>query len=349
MNVLLTSAGRRNYLIGYFQDALRGTGEVVVTDMDPCAPAMHEADRAYVAPRVDDPGYFDFLEKLCLENDIRLLLSLNDLELSHLSKQRERFEQLGVRVVVSSPDVIDICSDKIATYAFLTKHSFATPEIYTSLDEIQEGMDRGQLSFPLIIKARWGSGSIGLRKVDSLEELSDAFHSSTRTVRDSILSGMALADKGPLVVIQPCIDGDEYHLDIINDLHGQWHATLVKRKIAMRSGETDRAVSERNERLEEVGKRIGMQMRHVGNLDCDLLACPQGDFIIDLNPRFGGGYPFSHAAGANVPAALLSWAEDTSHDPADLQIISGIMSAKCSYLVSFSIDKDVMSRAKGVV
>lgn len=305
---------------------------------------MHEADRAYVAPRVDDPGYFDFLEKLCLENDIRLLLSLNDLELSHLSKQRERFEQLGVRVVVSSPEVIDICSDKIATNAFLIKHSFDTPEIYTSLDEVQEGMARGQLSIPVIVKARWGSGSIGLRKVESLEQLNDAFRTTTRTVRDSILSGMALADKGPHVVIQPCIDGDEYHLDIVNDLNGQWQATLVKRKIAMRSGETDRAVSERNGRLEEVGRRIGKQMRHVGNLDCDLLSCSKGDYIIDLNPRFGGGYPFSHAAGANVPAALLSWAEDTSHDPADLQMIPGIMSAKCAYLVSFSVDEGCTPR-----
>ncbi len=108
-NVLLTCAGRRNYLIRYFREALDGRGEIMASDVSGSASAMQEADRAFIVPPVYDPEYFDRLLALCREHQVRLLLSLNDLELPLLARQREKFLAVGTIPVVSSPAVIDLC------------------------------------------------------------------------------------------------------------------------------------------------------------------------------------------------------------------------------------------------
>src|SRR5690554_1630389 len=101
MNVLLTSAGRRNYLVSYFQDVLAGQGHVFAADADPNAAALQVADKAFVAPKFNDEKYFEFLEDICRRHHVSLLLSLNDLELPLLARRRERLQAIGVTVVVS--------------------------------------------------------------------------------------------------------------------------------------------------------------------------------------------------------------------------------------------------------
>ena len=101
------------------------------------------------------------------------------------------------------------------------------------------------------------------------------------------------------VLIQELIIGEEYSLDVVNDLDGRHVATFARCKLAMRAGETDRAVTVDREELHRLGAAIGGQLGHAGNLDCDVLAAQDRMYVLDLNPRFGGGYPFSHAAGAN--------------------------------------------------
>ena len=49
---------------------------------------------------------------------------------------------------------------------------------------------------------------------------------------------------------------------------------------------------------------------------------------MELNPRFGGGYPFSHAAGANVPSALIAWRRGLAPKPEWLRVRPGVLSAK---------------------
>src|SRR5574340_1524927 len=173
MNGLLTSVGRRNYLVDYFREALGREGQVFVADANPFAPAAREADRAFTVPLVKHPDYFDALLDICRRNDVGLLLSLNDLELPRLARQRDRFERAGIHVVISRPEVIDICADKLATAEFLQSQGLPVPRAYVGLKELHQALEAGEISFPLVIKARWGSGSIGLGFVESQLDLEE--------------------------------------------------------------------------------------------------------------------------------------------------------------------------------
>jgi carbamoyl-phosphate synthase large subunit len=141
-----------------------------------------------------------------------------------------------------------------------------------------------------------------------------------RQIARSFLAHASAAAPGHSVLIQERVSGEEYGLDIINDLSGHYVCTFAKRKLRMRAGQTDRAVTVKDKEIEKLGQLIGEQLGHVGVLDCDLFASDQGYRVIDLNPRIGGGYPFSHVAGANVPAALISWLNGEHANPKWFQI-----------------------------
>lgn len=328
MNVLLTCAGRRNYLVKFFRDALGVEGYVFAADASAEAPALQEADKAFVVPRVNQPGYLDSLLAVCQEHEVRLLFSLNDLELPLIARHKERFLQLGTVAVVSAPEVIDTCFDKWATIEFLKHCRLDTADTYDSLDKVQQALARGDLTFPLVIKPRWGSASIGIEYPEDEQELQWAYCLVRKRLSRTILAGPSAADWAHSILIQEHLVGDEYGLDVINDLDGNYVTTFVKRKLKMRAGETDRSVTVEDGRLMEVGKTIGQALRHIGNLDCDVFVTETGCHVLEMNPRFGGGYPFSHIAGANLPAALIAWAVGEEPDPDWLRVEPGVTASK---------------------
>lgn len=333
MNVLLTCAGRRNYLIKAFQEALQGQGHVYATDAHPEAPALQEADRGFTLPPVHHADYAPGLLQLCQEQEIGLLVPLNDLELPQLSEMSAGLQAIGTTAVVSSPAVIETCGDKFATFQFLRQQGISTPGTYLTLAETVAEIECDKLLWPVVVKPRWGSGSIGIEIAHDAEELQLAYRFAGKAVRRSCLAHISQAEPKHCLVIQERIAGDEYGLDIINDLNGRYVTTLSKRKLSMRAGETDRAVTVHDQQLELLGKRIGEALGHIGNLDCDVIVSNDGPVVLEMNPRFGGSYPFSHQAGANLPAALLAWARGETPQPEWLRVRENITSAKCDRLV----------------
>jgi len=320
MNVMLTCAGRRNYLVQFFQQALRGRGEVFAGDSCGEAPALQQADRAFVLPTLSDPAYLDRLVAICERHRVRLLIPLNDLELPHLARHAARFLEVGTIPLISSPEVVEICSDKWETSRFLRISDLKSPETYLSLADAREAVLRGETSFPLLIKPRWGSASIGIDDCEDDQELELAHVLATKRIPRTFLRDG--------IVIQKRLAGSEYGLDVLNDLDGRYQCTFVRQKLAMRAGETDRAVTVRSERLERIGEVIGRRLGHVGILDCDAIATEGGCYVIDMNPRFGGGYPFSHVAGANLPAVLIAWANRERPDPSWLKVEPDVVASK---------------------
>ena len=143
---------------------------------------MQEADLALVVPKVSDPAYFDRLLKFCRGHTIGLLVSLSDLELPLLARQRERFLEVGTLPVISSPESVDLCFDKWRTLEFLRKHGQLLPHTYLLLGEVCAALARGDISFPLVVKPRWGTASIGIEYPDDVEELEMAY----RLVRSAL-------------------------------------------------------------------------------------------------------------------------------------------------------------------
>lgn len=327
-NVLLTCAGRRNYLVAYFRDALAGDGAVFAADASPAAPALAAADTALIVPRINAPHYIDHLLDLCQTHAIAVLVSLNDLELPVLAAARERFLAAGTIPVVSSPAVIATCFDKFATLGFLQQCNLPVPHTYLSLPEARRALAEGRVQFPLVVKPRWGTASIGIDIVQSDEELELSYRLAYYRLERSMLAEVSATAPEQAVLIQEKLAGDEYGLDVVNDLHGQYVTTLARRKVAMRGGETDRAVTVASPLLADLGATIGRTLQHVGNLDCDVFVHEERGVVLELNPRFGGGYPFSHSAGANIPAAVVAWACGRAPAPEWLTLTPGVAAAK---------------------
>ena len=332
MNVLFTCAGRRTYLLKYFKENLTEGDKVVATDMQLSAPALQVADVKLQVPAVYDPEYVNITLNICKEQQIDVLLSLNDLELPILAENKARFEAFGVKVIVSDPKVIDIAFDKYQTAQWVESLGLVAPKTYVRLEDVKSALATGEIEFPLFMKPRWGSGSIGLESIADMEELDIYYNLLMKKIKKTILATASVGDE--YIMIQEKLTGAEFGLDIMNDLNGKNVGVSVKQKLAMRAGETDKAVTVDLPEVREMGRKIGETLGHIGNLDVDIMQRADGAYcVLELNPRFGGGFPFSYEAGVNMPKAIIQWAKGERVDPAILQPEYGRMFSKNDYLM----------------
>lgn len=332
MNILFTCAGRRTYLLKYFKENLSEGDLVVATDMQLSAPALQVADEKLRVPAVYDPVYINTTLDICKEYKIDALLSLNDLELPILADSKSKFEELGVKVIVSSPEVIDICFDKYKTAKWIESIGLESPKTYVRLEDVKRALEMGEVSFPLFMKPRWGSGSIGLESIADMEELDIYYNLLMKKIKRTILSTASVGDE--YIMIQEKLMGNEYGLDIMNDLEGNNVGVSVKQKLAMRAGETDKAVTVDLPIVRKMGEQIGKELKHIGNLDVDIMQRANGDYcVLELNPRFGGGFPFSYEAGVNMPKAIIQWIKGENVDASMLQPEYNRMFSKNDYLM----------------
>lgn len=340
LNILLTSVGRRSYLVEYFIHALNGRGEVHVANSTEISPAFIVADKSVVTPLIYDDNYVDFLIEYSKKNNIKAIISLFDIDLMVLAQNKEKFLENGIEVIVSDERVISICNDKWNTYRFLKDNGFNVPKTYLSIQKVKQEICDKLLTFPLILKPRWGMGSIGVYQADNEEELDCLYKKILRDIQNSYLKYESRKTPEQCVLIQEKLEGQEYGLDVINDLHGNYISTSVKKKYAMRSGETDCAITVDNPQLRNVGKKLSENLKHVANLDTDVFISNEKIYILELNARFGGGYPFSHCAGVNLPQAIINWLLNDKNDNANLIPTYNVLSHKDIKIVQLPLNKN---------
>lgn len=332
MNILFTCAGRRTYLLKYFRENLESGDKIIATDMQLSAPALQAADVKVQVPAVYADNYIDITLDICKEHNVDILISLNDLELPILADNKERFEAMGIKLIVSSPEVIDICFDKYKTAQWVESIGLNAPKTYVRLSDAKAALASGEISFPLFMKPRWGSGSIGLESINDMEELDIYYHLLLKKIKRTILATASVGDE--YIMIQEKLTGSEFGLDVMNDLNGNHVAVSVKQKLAMRAGETDKAITCDLPIVREMGQKIGENLKHIGNLDVDIMQRANGDYcVLELNPRFGGGFPFSYEAGVNLPQAIINWFKGEAVDISMLTPAYGKTYAKNDYLV----------------
>ncbi len=327
MNILLTSVGRRAYLVKYFKDVLGESGQVHVSNSDDMTVAFQYADKSVITPLIYDESYIPFLLRYCQENRIDVLLSLFDIDLLILAQHKAEFAAISTRVIVSAPELIEICNDKWKTYQFLKEHGFCVPKTYLSLQEVMGALDAGILHYPIIVKPRFGCGSIAMSVADDEMSLLYYFSRNTRAVNRTYLKyeSATVEDK---IIFQEFLKGQEYGADIINDLQGNHVNTIVKKKSAMRAGETDIAETVDEPAIRQELDRLGSLTGHIGNMDCDVFLVDGKPYVLEMNARFGGGYPFSHVAGCDLPKAIVQWCQGREVDPKILQAKTGVRAYK---------------------
>lgn len=319
MNILLTSAGRRTYLVEYFKQALKGKGKVHASNSI-LTYTLLQADRYVLTPNIYNLDYISFLLGYCKKHNISAVISLFDIDLPVLARNCQIFKDNSIRLIVSDYRVTEICNDKWLTFEFLHDIGIQQTPTFINLVDAMQAIKQGAISYPLFIKPRWGMGSIGIYKVENEDELDVLYKKLHREIFNTYLKYESEMDRDSCIVIQQAINGQEYGIEIINDLNANYVATMAKKKIAMRSGETDIAEIVDSKLFESIGRRIAENLKHVAILDVDCFIAENGDvYVLEMNSRFGGQYPFSHLAGANMPQQIINWLEGK---PSDISLLS---------------------------
>lgn len=282
MNILILSAGTRNKIVQYFREALEGKGKVIATDMSELAPAIHDADQFYLVPRITEPGYLDTVLDICSKENICAVLSLIDPELSLLAQHEAEFKKIGVTVVGSAYDLCELALDKMQMYGWLCDHGYDCARSYIDKAAFYADVEAGRIGYPVFIKPVRGSASIAISKVYDRETIELLFARNDN------------------LMIQEFLDGQEIGADVYIDMiSGDVVSMFVKRKLRMRAGETDKAVSFKDEKLFALIERFVRDAGFRGQIDIDIFDVNGKYYISEVNPRFGGGYPHAYACGCD--------------------------------------------------
>lgn len=328
MNILLTSAGRRTYMVQYFKEALKNLGKVHASNSI-YTYTLGCADHYVLTPNIYDSNYVDFLIQYCKKWNISVVISLFDIDLPVLAQNKERFLKEGITVIVSDYSVTRICNDKWLTYEFFVQAGLKQTPSFLNIAEVKSEIKNGIIDYPLIIKPRWGMGSIGIYKANNEEELDVLYKKLHTEIFETYLKYESKEDIDNSIIIQKVIKGQEYGIEILNDLEGNFVTCIAKKKIAMRSGETDVAEIVDNTPFLELARIISENLKHIANLDVDCFITENCDvYVLEMNCRFGGQYPFSHNAGVDFPKQIIEWLKGNPTNVNNITPQIGIRSCK---------------------
>ena len=298
MNILILSVGTRNKVIQYFKRALGSEGRVIVTDMSELAPAVYEADKFYKVPRMTEDGYIDVIFDICKKEKISGVLSLIDPELSLLAENADKFAELGVTVVGSPYELCERALDKMEMYRWLTSRGYRCARSYVDKDEFYRDVAAGLIDYPVFVKPVRGSASIAISKVYDRETVELLFAHSDN------------------LMIQEFLNGQEIGADVYIDMISRRTVSIfTKKKIVMRAGETDKAVSFKDERLFDLISGFVKDSGWVGQIDIDIFEVDGEYYISEVNPRFGGGYPHAYECGCDHMKMIINNLKGMENEP----------------------------------
>ena len=282
INILVTSAGRRVSLVKSFQNTLKefnNLGKVFTTDMNPnLSSACQVSDGFLKVPRVTDKEYLPILKEFCIENDISIVVPTIDTELHILASVKDEFLKEGILIAVSNVKLCETFYLKSSTEKFFIENEFDTPRVIE---------DISRCDYPIFAKLNNSSCSVGAMKVYTPEEA-------------KILS----QDKN--YIFQEFIDGEEYTVDVFIDSKGDVISIVPRLRIEVRAGEVSKAKTVKDERIiDEVMRLCNCLDGAYGCLTIQLFKTDERIVFIEINPRFGGGYPLSYLSGANFAKYLI--------------------------------------------
>lgn len=326
-NILLCSVGRRKYLIEYFKDAWKDKGKVHACNSVETL-ATQAADHSFISPLIYQENYISSLIDYCNRFSISTIMSLFDIDLLILSKHKKDFLSNGITVLLADENSISICNDKWKTYQFLIDNNIGTPKTYKNILDAKDAILKGNLSYPVIVKPRWGMASIGVYSVENDEELTVLYNKSKQDAFRTHLKYESSLTASEAVIIQEKMSGFEYGIDVLNDLNGRYVATFAKKKITMRAGETDIGEIVSPLPFQNMAEIISNKIKHQGLLSVDSFVSDSNIFVTEINCRISGHYPISHIAGVDLPRQIIKWIEGGGTDKSLLHCKEGTLVSK---------------------
>ena len=281
MNILMCSVGRRGELLKNFKKSMPKGSKIVATDLSPYAPALYFADKQYLVPCIDHPTYIDVIFDICKKEKINAITTFIDPEIEILAKNRKGFSELGVEVLAPYEKTAELCFDKYKMFKYLESCKISTVMTWGTIEEFDEARRLGKVEFPVFVKPRTGSGSVGARKVYSYENL------------------LEVTKKDPTLIIQEFMDCEDLDADVyIDTITHEAVSAFLKKKIETRIGGASKTVSFKDDKLFAFVSEIVKILQFNGPIDMDFFYRNGKYYLSEINPRFGGAY--LHAYGAGV-------------------------------------------------
>jgi carbamoyl-phosphate synthase large subunit len=286
MNILITSAGRRVSLIEAFKKELKllfPNGKVMTTDFNArLSAACQVSDKAFQLPLVSDKNYFDRLLKVCLDHDIKLIIPTIDTELLLLAKKEKQFLKHGIKPIIASEKFIKMCRDKRQIHVFFEENNIQVAKEYSKYD----------YELPVFIKPKNGSRSVDTYIITKHEELTK-YH-----FQNDDLMFLKYLDHTKF---------NEYTCDLYYDKTNHLKCVVPRKRIEVRDGEVNKCVTEKGELVDYLKERLGFIDGAIGCLTAQFFKHKETNEIygIEINARFGGGYPLSYFVGANYPKWII--------------------------------------------
>ena len=282
MNYLLCSVGRRGELIKNIRESISADSVIIASDNSPYAPALYLADKQYLVPRIENEEYIPTLLKICIDEKINAITTFIDPEIEILSKNRDKFSQIGVEVLAPYTKTAELCFDKYKMFQFLLENGINTVMTWGTLEEFSEDYKKGNVSFPVFVKPRNGSGSVGARKIFGYQELSDALL------------------KNQELIIQEYMDCLDLDVDVyIDTISHKAVSAFSKKKIETRIGGASKTISFKDQKLFDFVSKIVSIFDFNGPIDMDFFYKDNMYYLSEINPRFGGAYLHAYGAGVN--------------------------------------------------
>lgn len=298
INILILSAGTRNKVVRYFKKTLAGQGKVVATDCQNIAPAIYDADKCYIVPRITSPDYIDIIAGICQKEHINGILSLIDPELELLAENREKFEKIGVTCIVSPLEAVKMAFDKMKMFRFCESNGIDSVKSYDDIDRFKADLAKGKIAFPVFVKPICGSCSINIQRVEDMAMLEELWRRYDN------------------LMIQEFMTGQEIGADVyIDPLSGEVIEIFTKKKLLMRAGETDKSVSFKDAKLFDFIKNFVTKAGYKWNIDIDIFEKDDKYFVSEVNPRFGGGYPHAYECGCDFMQLIKNNLEGKKNKP----------------------------------
>ena len=287
-NILITSAGRRVSLVNSFKSTAKKLDlnlKVFTTDLNPYyeSPTSQFADKSFKIGFFSEPNYVDDLLEICLENDVKIIVPTIDTELKLLADSKNIFMKHGINIIISDSKLINTLDDKFETNIFFNNLGIKTPKILTIDD----------LDYPVFLKPVNGSNSKGIYKADNIDEIRPCDLDSEEMMILKYLDNSIY---------------DEYTIDLFYDKNSFLKCAVPRIRLKVVGGESNQGITKKNYILDFVKDKFNFIEGAIGCLTLQLFSNksnPTDIYGIEINPRFGGGYPFSYNAGANFPEFIL--------------------------------------------
>jgi carbamoyl-phosphate synthase large subunit len=285
--VLFTCAGQRVDIVDAFN---RAGATTVATDVNALAPALYAARHHALVPEVEDDGYIPALRALVDQHAVKVIVPLTDLDQVILAESRE---ELGTLVLLPEPEIVERLGDKYLAHLLFEERGIDSPPTWLPSNVPDDA------PLPLLVKARHGFGSRHIYRAEDRAQL-------------GFFLGYTPVDS----IVQACMAGEEFSIDVFCDLDGRCLNAIPRTMIESKGGESIKGMTIRDERLMQVARDVAEKLKLVGpaNIQCFREADGR-HYITDINPRFGGGFPLPLAAGGRYPELALALARGEQPEP----------------------------------